>query len=85
MGRPLITLRNAPVQELLEDQESVYLVEPADPQGLADAIRILASDWDLRDRLGSAGYARFLAHCSTERLGSALEGLLLEAMSMRAT
>ena len=32
-------VRNEPVQELLKDGESVLLVNPADPQALADAIR----------------------------------------------
>ena len=84
MGRPLVTLRNAPVQELLTDGDSVYLVEPADPRGLADALRALAADPALRIRLGQAAHARFLEHCSTARLGGALEDLLHEAMALRA-
>jgi len=85
MAKPLITLRNAPVQELLTDQDSVFLVEPADPLGLATAIRTLAADAALRKRLAERGYQRFLEHCSTARLGEGLEALLLEALATRQT
>lgn len=84
MAKPLITLRNAPVQELLSDQQSVYLVEPADPDGLAAAIRHLAADAPLRQRIAEQGYQRFLEQCSTERLGVGLEALLREALAIKS-
>lgn len=79
MGKPLITRRNAPVQELLTHGESAYFVEPADPQALADAILTLKNDPALRQRIADNGHRRFLEYGTVEKLGEGLERILQEA------
>ena len=78
MARPLVTARNAPVQELLTHGESVWLVERADPQALADAILLLKRDPGLRDKLAAAGHRVFLKHCTMPELGSGFAALIEE-------
>lgn len=79
MGKPLITRRNAPVQELLTHKESAYFVEPANPLAIADAIRTLKNDPALRQRIAENGHSRFLEYGTVEKLGEGLERILLEA------
>lgn len=79
MGKPLITRRNAPVQELLTHKESAYFVEPANPQAIADAIRTLKNDPALRQRIAENGHSKFLKYGTVEKLGEGLERILLEA------
>ena len=84
MAKPLITSRNAPVQELLTDGESVLLVERANPQALAEAILRLANDPVLRQRLADNGYQVFAEHCAIPRLGEAFEGLFQDVLRGKA-
>jgi glycosyltransferase involved in cell wall biosynthesis len=80
MGKPLITRRNAPVQELLIHGESAIFVEPANPQALADAILRLKGDPELRKSIGERGYEKFLQNGTVEKLGEGLERILKEAI-----
>lgn len=80
MGKPLITQRNEPVQELLQHQESVYLVPPADPQAIADAVLALKNDPALRERLARQGHQIFQQHCTMDRFGAALKAIVQEAV-----
>lgn len=80
MGKPLITRRNAPVQELLTHMESVYLVDPASPQAIADAILTLQRDPALRQKIAENGHRRFLECGTIQKLGEGLEAILLQAL-----
>jgi glycosyltransferase involved in cell wall biosynthesis len=64
VGKPIITRRNAPVQELLRDGESVVLVPPDDARALADAILRLQADPAFCQRLGDAALAAFREQCT---------------------
>jgi glycosyltransferase involved in cell wall biosynthesis len=79
MAKPLITRRNAPVQELLTHGEDVWLVDPASPQAIADAILTLKNDPALRTRIAENGHRRFLECGTIERLGASLEAILQQA------
>lgn len=57
-GLACIATRVSAIPELVEHGSTGWLVEPEDPQGLADAIVRLARDDDLRTRLAEAGTAR---------------------------
>jgi glycosyltransferase involved in cell wall biosynthesis len=83
MGKPLITRRNEPVQELLQHGESVYLVPPADPQAIADAVLALKNDPALRERIARQGHEVFLQHCTMDRFGAALKSIVVEAAQRR--
>ena len=69
MGKPLITGRNAPVQELLQHGESVYLVNRGDAKSLADGILELKQNNELRQKIAQGGYAVFQQHCTMNKLG----------------
>lgn len=80
MGKPLITRRNEPVQELLKHRESVYLVEAANAQAIADAILALKNDPDLRQRIASGGHEVFQTECTQTRFADQL-GDLIQAIT----
>ncbi len=79
-GRPLITRRNPAVQELLQDGESVVLVEPESPEALAAAVRRLKADPELCQSLGKNALAAFQRQCTqpvfARQLKQIIEGLL---------
>ena len=78
MQKALITGRNQPVQELLKHEESVYLVERANPQALAAAILKLKENVSLREKLARAGYRIFKENCTIDVLGSELKKIVQE-------
>jgi glycosyltransferase involved in cell wall biosynthesis len=68
-GTPLVTADTAAARELLVDGESALLVPPGDPAALAGAIRRLADDPALAERLGRAGRAAYERQASERVLG----------------
>jgi len=83
MGKPLITRRNQPVQELLKDGDSVRLVEAANPQQIAEAILELKNKPDLRLAIASKGHQTFLNHNTVDKLGQGLQAILMEIVAQR--
>lgn len=62
-GRPLIvTDRIVCARELVDHAVNGYIVDAADPAGLAARLRQLAADPDLRRQMGAAGRLRASAH-----------------------
>jgi len=59
VGRPVITADTPAVREVLTDGEDALLVPAADADALADAMRRLAADAELRARIGEAAHRRF--------------------------
>ncbi len=53
-GRAVVATRVPAALDCLEDGVSGLLVEPDDPQALAEALELLVDDPALRDRLGAA-------------------------------
>jgi len=76
MGKPLITGRNAPVQELLRHGDSVYLVERGNAQALADGILELKQNSGLRQKIAKGGYAAFQQHCTMNKLGQGFSKII---------
>jgi glycosyltransferase involved in cell wall biosynthesis len=58
-GRPVVSYDVDGAREVTLNDETGFLIEPNDTQGLAAALIKLASDADLRSRLGKQGRARF--------------------------
>lgn len=69
-GTPLVTADTPAARELLADGESALLCPPGDAEALAAAVRRLASDPALAQRLSAGGLAAFRAHASEEVLGA---------------
>ena len=78
MAKPLITGKNAPVQELLTHKESAYFVERANPQQLTKAILELKNNSELRGRIADGGYKVFQEKCTLEKLGKGFNDIILE-------
>ncbi|MBN1481268.1 glycosyltransferase [candidate division KSB1 bacterium] len=81
MQKPLITGRNAPVQELLCHKQSVYLVDRANARALADAILTLKEDEELREKIALGGYRVFLQYCTLDKFGQGLAELVKDVSS----
>jgi glycosyltransferase involved in cell wall biosynthesis len=72
-GIPVVASDVGGLREIVVDGETGFLVSPKSPGRLAARIRDLASDPDLRARLGEAGRARAAAHFSRERECAAIQ------------
>lgn len=68
---PVIGTRVSAIPEVVVDGETGRIVPPANAAALADAMRALAADADLRRQMGSAGRARLAAHFSVRRMAEA--------------
>jgi glycosyltransferase involved in cell wall biosynthesis len=68
-GTPLITADTPAARELLEDGDSALLVPPGNAGALADAVRRLATDHELAQRIGAGGRAAYERAASEEVLG----------------
>jgi glycosyltransferase involved in cell wall biosynthesis len=79
-GAPLVTADTPAARELLTDGESALLVAPGDAAGLAAAVRKLAGDPALADRIATGGRAAYERSASEPVLGARwrtlIEGVL---------
>lgn len=69
------------VSELVADGETGFLVPPANPQLLGEAISRLLGSKELRDRFGQRGRKRFDAHFSATNMINQYEAVLREVMA----
>lgn len=67
-GLPVVASRVGGVPELVEDGVSGLLVPPGDVDGLARALQRLIDSAELRQRMGAAGRARYLAGFTLEEM-----------------
>jgi glycosyltransferase involved in cell wall biosynthesis len=74
--RPLVTMKNAPVSELLTHEKNVLFTEPGSAESLAEAILRLKNDPALRKRLSENGYAEFQAHCTIDAFTARLSEII---------
>jgi glycosyltransferase involved in cell wall biosynthesis len=69
-GAPVITADTAAARELLTDGESALLVPPNDATALAQAVRLLADDEQLRTRIAARGHEVFAERASRRVRGA---------------
>lgn len=60
VGRAIVTADTPAAREVLTDGEDAILVPAGDAEALAEAMRRLAADRELRARLGASAHRRFL-------------------------
>jgi glycosyltransferase involved in cell wall biosynthesis len=77
-GVPLVTADTPAARELLRDGESALLVPPGDAPALAGALRRLAADSGLRERIAAGGRSAYETHASEAVLGARWRALLEE-------
>jgi glycosyltransferase involved in cell wall biosynthesis len=75
-GTPLVTADTPAARELLEDAESALLVPAGDPQALAEAVRRVAEDQELAQRLSEGGLRAYRRQASEEVLAARWRALL---------
>jgi glycosyltransferase involved in cell wall biosynthesis len=75
---PVIGSNQGGIAEALTDGSTGLLVPPGDADALAEAMRRLAYDRDLRHALGQAAFAHARTHLNAQVQSAALEKLLLE-------
>lgn len=80
-GRPVVTGDTPAARELLTDGADALLVPPGDPAALADALRRLANDPVLGERLGAAGRATYELHASEPVLGEVWRAILERSLA----
>jgi glycogen(starch) synthase len=71
-GRPVVGCRAGGVPEIVVDGETGLLVPADDVQALREALSALVADRPLRERMGTAGRARFLAEFEVSAVASRL-------------
>jgi glycosyltransferase involved in cell wall biosynthesis len=75
-GAPVITADTPAARELLVDGESALLVPTADPEALAAAVRTLAGDPALAQRIAAGGRSAYELHASEAVLGARWHDLI---------
>lgn len=78
IGLPVVSTWIAGIPELAEDEATALTVPPARPDALANALRRLANDADLRQRLARAARARVERDYDLDRCAAAVGAALLE-------
>jgi len=82
-GLPVVAGRVYGIPEMVRDGREGHLVDPADVGALAQALDRLITDAGLRERMGSAGRARFEEFFTLKRQVSAIEGVYRELLGRR--
>jgi glycosyltransferase involved in cell wall biosynthesis len=80
-GTPLVTADTPAARELLVDGESALLVAPGEPEALAAALRRLATEPELAEKLSTGGRAAYEVHASEAVLGRRWRGLVEGAVA----
>lgn len=75
LGRPQICTRNGAQTEYLVDGESALFVPPADSATLAEAMKRLATDAELRHRMGTKALAEFESNLSWKSFIAKLDNI----------
>jgi glycosyltransferase involved in cell wall biosynthesis len=75
MARAVVATTVGGIPEVVEDGVTGLLVPPRDPAALAEKIRTVLDDADLRKRLGQAARANIEQHHSLDAMGERLLGL----------
>lgn len=75
-GRPAVGGRSGGAGEAIEDEVTGVLVDPEEPGAVAQAVRRLMDDEDLRRRLGAAGRRRALTAFAADAGAAKLWGTL---------
>lgn len=84
VGRPVVTADTPGIRQAITPGENGLLVPPGDPGGLADALRRLAGDEALRDRMGAAARAAYLAAGTPEAVATPVRDALERVLARRS-
>ncbi|MFX1308510.1 MAG: glycosyltransferase [Promethearchaeota archaeon] len=85
MGFPVITRISSATLELFENKDNIILCKPADPKSLSQAIIKLASNKNLREKVGLNAHLLFRNKCSDSKLGNELYLLMKKLINRSNT
>lgn len=80
LKKPVVATRVNGCDEAIIDGETGFLVPPADPKAIAEAIEVLLENPELAKRMGEKGRERVEEHFSPERHQRALAGIYSEIL-----
>jgi len=83
-GLPLIATDVGAIDEIVRDGETGLLVPPSDGAALTEALRRLAEDTALRERLGAGAKAAVIAEFDATANARRLVDLVLDVATARA-
>jgi glycosyltransferase involved in cell wall biosynthesis len=83
-GKAVVSTDVGAVRELVEDGVTGIVVPPRDSEAIANAVLRLLAEPDLRERMGTAGRDRAVAHFSLDRLGDVQADAYRKALAHRA-
>ncbi len=81
LGKPVVGTRVGGIPEVIDDGQNGFLVEPRNPQQLADRILALLLDDALRNRMGQDGMQKVRNRFSIQRTVADTERVYLMAMN----
>ncbi len=76
-GRPQVCTARGAQREYLTDGREAFIIVPGDTQAIADALKRLVTDKQLRLRMGAEAHATFLRHLAWTRFASSLQKIYL--------
>jgi glycosyltransferase involved in cell wall biosynthesis len=87
-GLPIVASRVGGIPEVVGNGAAALLCEPGDAAMLADGVKMVLGDEELKERMGRDGRERFLSEFKVDRMRDRVEryvhGLLLEAKHGKA-
>lgn len=81
-GMPVVATRWRGIPSAVDEGQTGFLVEPHDPEAVADRLARLADDARLRECMGRAGRAKFEHEFTFPRHASRMRRVLLEVAGM---
>jgi glycosyltransferase involved in cell wall biosynthesis len=68
LGKPVIATRGGGTVEIVQDNETGFLIEPSNPEELAGKVEVLLNDPQMRMKMGSAGNERIVNAFSIDQM-----------------
>jgi glycosyltransferase involved in cell wall biosynthesis len=84
MGKPVVATRAGGPLDIVVDGETGFLVEPADPQAMAERLLLLLSRPELRQSMGTLGRSRIFEHFSSDRHAAKVSSIYEQVMDFAA-
>lgn len=75
LKKPIVATNIFGIDEIITHDRTGFLVDPKDPQSIADAVIALLSDRAMASRLGDAAYKKVLEHFTVDQTISRIETL----------
>ncbi|MCI0330110.1 MAG: glycosyltransferase family 4 protein [candidate division Zixibacteria bacterium] len=76
--KPVVAARSGGATDIVTDGENGFLVDPDNPDEIADALKKLLADADLRERMGKNGHRTYVEKFSPAKLAEKFDRLYSE-------